>query len=164
MPCKLQVFNIAVVALQYSLVILLYCFLYRVVKIAIRDMASLTFNKMENPSVGKSVEADGMVSPAKLMVIEDKQQLLSATSFTITDNLTIGRSQHNDIVIDSSFVSHEHACISRLYRFAIYFPLCNYIIFIIHYLSTPFFYIYIIQKISRNFNYIRHHIYYLILK
>jgi hypothetical protein len=114
LPGNLQVFNIAVVALQYSLVILLYYFLYRVVKIAIRDMASLTYNKIENPVVGKLVAADGRISPAKLVVIEDKEQLLSATSFTITDNLTIGRSQHNDIIIDSSFVSHEHACISRV--------------------------------------------------
>lgn len=114
MPGKLQVFNIAVIALQYSLVILLYYFLYRVVKIAIRDMAGLTYNKIENSAVGKLVEADDLVSPAKLVVMEDKQQLLSATSFTITDNLTIGRSQHNDIIIDSNFVSHEHACISRL--------------------------------------------------
>lgn len=114
MPGKMQVFNIAVIVLQYSLVILLYYFLYRVVKIAIRDMAGLTFNKIENSFVSKAAEADALVSSAKLLVIEDKQQLLSATSFTITDNLTIGRSQHNDIVIDSNFVSHEHACISRL--------------------------------------------------
>jgi len=114
LPGKLQLFNIAVMVLQYSLVILLYYFLYRIVKIAIRDMAGLVFNKIESPVVGKAVEADELVSPAKLVVLEDKQQLLAATSFAITDNLTIGRSQHNDIIIDSNFVSHEHACISRL--------------------------------------------------
>lgn len=114
MPGKLQVLNIAVIALQYSLVILLYYFLYRVTKIAIRDMAGLICNKIEHPAGGKTAEADGLVSSAKLTVIEDQQQLLAAASFTITDNLTIGRSQHNDIVIDSSFVSHEHACISRV--------------------------------------------------
>ena len=114
MPGNLQVFNIAVVALQYSLVILLYYFLYRVVKIAIRDMASLAFNNMEKPDIYKKSEANQNLSAAKLVVIEDTQQLLSTTCFTITDNLTIGRSQHNDIIIDSSFVSHEHACISKL--------------------------------------------------
>ena len=40
--------------------------------------------------------------------------MLSQTTFTIVDSLTIGRSQHNNVVIDNSFVSHEQACISRL--------------------------------------------------
>lgn len=115
MPGKLQLFSIAVIALQYSLVILLYYFLYRVVRIATRDMASLALNKIETSVVYGKAEADaGCLSAPRLVIIEDKQQLVAKTSFTIIDSLTIGRSQHNDIVIDNSFVSHEHACISRV--------------------------------------------------
>jgi hypothetical protein len=115
LPGKLQVFNIVVIALQYSLVILLYYFLYKVVKIAVRDLARLTSsNELEDSLVRDKIEDDsGGYSSPRLVVIDDKNQLLSKTLFTITDSLTIGRGQHNTIIIDNSFVSHEHACISR---------------------------------------------------
>lgn len=115
MPGKLQVFNIAVIALQYSLVILLYYFLYRVVKIAAHDLTSLTFNDLKDSVFHTKEETPSTVSsPPRLVVIDDKQELLSQTVFTIIDSLTIGRSQQNTVVIDNNFVSHEHACISRL--------------------------------------------------
>ena len=110
MPGKLQVFNMVVIALQYSLVVLLYYFLYRVVKFAARDLSSMAFDDRANGAVS---DADFNSQP-QLVVIDDRQELLSQTVFTIGDSLTIGRSQHNNVVIDNSFVSHEHACISRL--------------------------------------------------
>jgi hypothetical protein len=115
LPGKLQVFNMVVIALQYSLVVLLYYFLYRVVKLAARDLASLAIADLTEGVVwNKGENAAGFSSPARLVVIDDRQELLPQTLYTIVDSLTIGRSQHNNVVIDNSFVSHEHACISRL--------------------------------------------------
>ncbi|WP_371370928.1 FHA domain-containing protein [Sporomusa aerivorans] len=110
MPGKMQVLNIVVVALQYSLVLLLYYFLYRVVKLATRDLAVLATNRPPQRCVSENPAA---LKPARLVVIDDKQALLSQTVFAIVDSLIIGRSEHNDITINDSFISHEHACISR---------------------------------------------------
>ena len=115
MPGKMQVFNIVVIALQYSLVILLYYFLYHVIKIAGKDLTSLS-DPVKNTVLASSkrqAAAGSDTPPPRLVVIADKQALLSQTSFVITDSLTIGRSEHNDLVINDSFVSHEHACISK---------------------------------------------------
>lgn len=115
MPGKLQVLNIVVITLQYSLVILLYYFLYRVVKLAARDLARLAFDDLDDWVVGDKGKNDaGFPAQPRLVVIDDPQELLSQKDFTIVDSLTIGRSQHNNVVIDNSFVSHEHACISKL--------------------------------------------------
>lgn len=116
MPGNLQILNVVVIALQYSLVILLYYFLYRVVKIAIRDMANLTFNRKSEDLPGRDrTPTDSEVSVVpRLIVLEDTQQLLSESVFIVKESLTIGRGQHNNMVIDSSFVSHEHACISKV--------------------------------------------------
>jgi len=114
LPGKLQVFNIIVIALQYSLVVLLYYFLYRVVKLAVRDLNRLAFDDLDDSVVHDTGLSDAdFHSQPRLVVIDDHQELLSQTFFTIVDSLTIGRSQKNNVVIDSSFVSHEHACISR---------------------------------------------------
>lgn len=115
MPGKMQVFNIVVIALQYSLVILLYYFLYHVIKIAVKDLTSLSDNVRNTVFVSSELQAaaGSDTPPPRLVVIADKQALLSQTSFVITDSLTIGRSEHNDLVINDSFVSHEHACISK---------------------------------------------------
>ena len=114
MPGKLQVFNVIVIALQYSLVVLLYYFLYRVVKLAARDLNRLAFDDLDDSLVHDTgVSTADFHSQPRLVVIDDHQELLSQTFFTIVDSLTIGRSQQNNVVIDSSFVSHEHACISR---------------------------------------------------
>ena len=115
MPGKLQVLNIVTIVLQYSLVILLYFFLYRVIKIAIKDLTGLS-DKVRAPALvsSESQETAGNDRPTpKLIVMDDKQALLSQSMYVVTDNLTIGRSEHNDIVINDSFVSHEHACISK---------------------------------------------------
>lgn len=115
MPGKLQVLNIVVITLQYSLVVLLYYFLYRVVKLAARDLNRLAFDDPDDSVVHDTGGSDAdFHSQPRLLVTDDHQELLAQTVFTIADSLTIGRSQHNNIVIDSSFVSHEHACISRV--------------------------------------------------
>jgi hypothetical protein len=115
LPGKLQVLNIVVIALQYSLVVLLYYFLYRVVKLAARDLNRLAFDDLDDSIVNNTGVSDAdFSSQPRLVVVDDHQELLSQTFFTIVDSLTIGRSQHNNVVIDSSFVSHEHACISKV--------------------------------------------------
>lgn len=114
MPGKMQVLNIVVIVLQYGLVILLYYFLYQIIKIAIKDLTGLS-DKVRAPLVSAELQAtaSGDMPLPKLVVMDDKQALLSQQAFVITDSLTIGRSEHNDIVINDSFVSHEHACISK---------------------------------------------------
>lgn len=110
----MQVLSILVIALQYSLVVLLYYFLYRVVKIASKDLNKLTFAEPA-PSFIKYAtdEESSFADSPKLIVLDDKNGLLSQTVFEIDDSLSIGRSQHNDLVINDNFVSHEHACISK---------------------------------------------------
>ncbi|BBB93034.1 MAG TPA: FHA domain-containing protein [Methylomusa anaerophila] len=93
--------------MQYGLVMLLYYFLYRVLKVV-----SLDILKGYNNYNQSTTESNAQ--PAKIVVVEDAQKKLSQPVFDLTDSMTIGRGAYNDIVINDSFVSHEHACISRL--------------------------------------------------
>ena len=111
MPGKMQVLSILVIALQYSLVILLYYFLYRVVRLAARELNTLA---AYDPSLLRyDADTPARSQPARLVVTSDQQSLLAQTSFSIDESLIIGRSPHNDVTINDSFISHEHACISR---------------------------------------------------
>lgn len=110
----MQVLSILVIALQYSLVILLYYFLYRVVKIASKDLNKVAFDEPATSLVRYAPDEDSNFADSpRLIVLDDKNALLSQTVFTIDDSLSIGRSQHNDLIINDNFVSHEHACISK---------------------------------------------------
>lgn len=115
MPGKIQVINVLVVGLQYTLVILLYYFLYRIVKIVKYDLTRLTVDTPEASFVRENdkLETGSLERPPRLIVVEDQQGLLSQSVFIISDNVTVGRSQHNTIVINDNFISHEHACISE---------------------------------------------------
>ncbi|HWR44786.1 FHA domain-containing protein [Sporomusa sp.] len=113
MPGKIQVLSIVIIALQYSLVLLLYYFLYRVVKIASQDLTKLTLEPQALIVHSQQEEGASISQPPKLIVIDDSKELLSQTVYPIVESLAMGRSQHNDLVINDTFVSHEHACISK---------------------------------------------------
>lgn len=106
MPGKIHWLSIVAVTLQYSLVLLLYYFLYRVIKIAAQDLTRQT--AISRPLA----ESTGRGELPKLLVIDDSKSLLAQTVYPIAESLALGRSQHNDVVINDSFVSYEHACIS----------------------------------------------------
>lgn len=114
MPGKIQFLNIIAIALQYSLVLLIYYFLYRVVNIAFKDLTKLTIAPQSPLSLqlqpGGSYEGNQV---PRLVLIDDEKALLSQAVYPIAENLAIGRSQNNDLVINDTFVSHEHACISK---------------------------------------------------
>lgn len=114
MPGKLQVLHIVAIVLQYSLLILLYYFLYRVLAVAVRDLRSAAADETNFPVGDKQYQdIEGSANP-RLVVVEDCQELLAQTVIPLAGSLMIGRSRHNNLVIDSSFVSHEHACISKM--------------------------------------------------
>lgn len=95
---------IASILLQYSLVILVYLFLFRVLKLAYLEFTS----PYQNSSLKKEPAL------ARLTVISSGTVALSAAQYKIDESIAIGRSEHNDIMIDDSFVSSEHACITAV--------------------------------------------------
>ncbi|QDR80671.1 FHA domain-containing protein [Sporomusa termitida] len=112
MPGKIHWLSIVAITLQYSLVLLLYYFLYRVIKIAAKDLARQTTAPQVRAVAWQEEEGTGSNELPKLLVIDDSKNLLAQTVYPIAESLAIGRSQHNDVVINDSFVSYEHACIS----------------------------------------------------
>lgn len=109
MPSKVQLLNIIGVLLQYGLVILLYYFLFRVLRIISRDLRAPRGEPAPQPAAlpaGKSEEA-------KLTVVDSGPLTLSKASYVLGETVAIGRSEANDIVVPENFVSHEHALITR---------------------------------------------------
>jgi pSer/pThr/pTyr-binding forkhead associated (FHA) protein len=50
--------------------------------------------------------------PTATLIIKPTGSDIGGTVFHLGENTSIGRSEHNDIVVTGSFVSHEHACIT----------------------------------------------------
>lgn len=108
MPNKILLFSILGMVLQYSLLVLIYYFLFKVIKIAYIDLT------LENTSTIKRNHTSSTVSiQAKLVVIDSGHVKLAQSSFLLDETLYIGRSESNGIIIDDSFVSHEHASINK---------------------------------------------------
>ena len=104
MPNKILLFSILGMVLQYSLLVLIYYFLFKVIKIAYIDLT------LENTSTHTSSTVS---IQAKLVVIDSGHVKLAQSSFLLDETLYIGRSESNGIIIDDSFVSHEHASINK---------------------------------------------------
>lgn len=96
--------TITSVLLQYSLLLLVYFFLFKVLKLAYAEFSAPCDSKAGN-------DAPGI---ARLTVVATGKNPLSATQFSIDESIAIGRSDHNDIIVDDSFVSSEHACITAV--------------------------------------------------
>ncbi|MBP2626448.1 MAG: domain containing protein [Firmicutes bacterium] len=109
MPNKALVFNVIGIVLQYSLLILIYYFLYRVIKTISKDL------KISRQSVvlGQKKNNSASYYQGKLLVVDSGHIKLAQTIFILGETITIGRNEHNDIIIDDVFVSYEHANINR---------------------------------------------------
>lgn len=102
-----EVFAVIGMFLQYSLLLLIYYFLYRLVRFGYLDLQGRRTTSIEKniPSVRNSL--------AKITVIAAGAEPLSQTDYVIHEGLTIGRNQNNTIILEDPFISYEHACISR---------------------------------------------------
>ena len=109
MPTKVMVLNIISIVLQYSLLALIYYFLFMIIKVIYRDLSSSTINsELPKPLYTETSKAN----KSRLAVIDSKNVTLQFDSFDLDEATSIGRSDTNDIVIDDKFVSYEHACIT----------------------------------------------------
>lgn len=104
MPGQFVILNIATIVLQYSLLLLLYYFLYKVIKIIYLDL-----KQVHQPE--KTRLPENLSNPARLLLLNDNS--VSQTVYALREITSIGRKNNNDIVVEKNFVSSEHACIER---------------------------------------------------
>ncbi|MDR3589783.1 MAG: FHA domain-containing protein [Negativicutes bacterium] len=111
MPSKMLILNTLGIVLQYGMVVLLYYFLFKVVRLVYCEMVGpgAAGQRVPLPAAPPVQEAP----QAKLVVLDAGPVKLSRTEFSLGETISIGRHDGNDIVINDSFVSHEHACITR---------------------------------------------------
>lgn len=92
------------VILQYGVLLLLFIFIFKIVKFMRQD-------------IRKSVEPvhhETAAAEAVLTVVQAQDAALVGRRFAFTEAISIGRSDDNDIVLRDTFVSHHHALITRL--------------------------------------------------
>ncbi len=110
MPSKVVVLNFIGILLQYAVLALLYYFLFRVLRVVYRDL------KAGRPA--ERVPAMAVAEPsapesARLVVVDAGAVAMSRGEYGLGETVSIGRGEENDIVVADSFVSHEHALITR---------------------------------------------------
>lgn len=109
MPTKTMVLNIIGVALQYAVLALLYYFLFQVLRAVYRDLKGpRTEERPKAPAAEPAAEAT-----ARLVVADAGAVTMSSPVYELGETVAIGRGEGNDIVIHDTFVSHEHALITR---------------------------------------------------
>ena len=109
MPGKAWIMNVAGFVLQYVFLLLVYYFIYRIVRIIIQDLrkaAAVSF-AADFPSVEKKMEAS-----ARLIVMDPFPGHPIGKIISLGEATAIGRGEGNDILINDSFISHEHSCIT----------------------------------------------------
>lgn len=112
MPGKMLVLNAIGIILQYGLLLLLYYFLYKVARLVYLDIAGL--KPAVPPVVATMSQSREQSLPEAVLVVTSSGTVkLSQPSYRLGESTTIGRSSEADIIINDSFVSHEHACISK---------------------------------------------------
>jgi pSer/pThr/pTyr-binding forkhead associated (FHA) protein len=109
LPTKVQLLNIIGVLLQYSLVVLLYYFLFQVLRAVYRDLKA----PRGEPFVQPAPAPEGADDEARLTVVEAGAVALKSSVYPLGETVSIGRGEGNDIVVAENFVSHEHALITR---------------------------------------------------
>lgn len=102
MASKMLASQVLVIALQYSVLLLMCFFLYRVLQITYRDFSAM------DGQLPSAVRDTGMLKIIEPGLLSGKE-----LAYPIGETLNIGRSEGNDIVINETTVSHEHACITR---------------------------------------------------
>jgi len=103
--------------LRYALLIVLYLFIFRIVVFIIRDLRQVSYKgkpsgaaepKPERSGKRDNGEAGG--PPGELVVLESlTPSLRKGEVVKINDHITIGREHTNDVQVEDSFTSHEHA-------------------------------------------------------
>ncbi|MBC8015871.1 MAG: FHA domain-containing protein [Sporomusaceae bacterium] len=110
MPNKALVLNFIGIILQYSLLILIYYFLFRVIKMVATDL----IKPKQGAAIGsKSNNESAIDYKGKLTIVDSGHLTLAQTIFILGETSSIGRNEHNEIIIDDAFVSYEHANINR---------------------------------------------------
>lgn len=109
MPNKALVFNFIGIMLQYSLLILIYYFLLRVIKMFSTDL----IKPRQSVAIENNHNNSTIFNRGKLIVVDSGHLTLAQTIFILGETVSIGRNEHNGIVIDDVFVSYEHANINR---------------------------------------------------
>ncbi len=104
------VLNTIGIVLQYSLLGLIYYFLSKVIKVIYTDLNRFGKN---NSSIKDVLNNSDLYKRAKLLVVDSGNIKLAQTSFFLDDTIYLGRNVQNGIIIDDSFVSHEHASINK---------------------------------------------------
>lgn len=105
-----MVLNIIGIALQYAVLVLLYYFLFQVLRAVYRDLRG---ERAEGrPTVAVAEPAPAALT-ARLAVVDAGAVAMARPVYELGETVSIGRGEGNDIVVPDSFVSHEHALITR---------------------------------------------------
>jgi pSer/pThr/pTyr-binding forkhead associated (FHA) protein len=102
--------------LKFCFLALLYLFLYRVVRVVISEMRApaptppAPAAPAEAPAPARAERTKGR-GPSRIRVLEPAAR--SGETYTVTDEVTVGRGGGCGIVLDDGFVSQVHA---RFYR------------------------------------------------
>jgi len=110
LPSKVVVLSAIGVGLQYAVVALLYYFLFLALKAIYRDLKGARSGRPA--PVAPAAAAEG-AEAARLTVVDSGPVALDKPVYTLGETTAIGRGEDNDIVVRDSFVSHEHALITR---------------------------------------------------
>ena len=110
MPGKVMVLGTIGILLQYTLVILLYYFLYTVVKMILIDLRQPASKQADAVQPFAAYRED----PGRLTVVESGQTGIDGAVFRLEDAFSIGRGEQNNVTINDGFTSHEHACITKI--------------------------------------------------
>lgn len=94
------------IALQYGLLLLLLFFVYKLIK----------FMAADSRAVREDIYAVTEITneEAVLTVLEAADETMVGQRFAFSDEISIGRGNDNDIVLNDSFASHHHAVIALL--------------------------------------------------
>lgn len=107
MPIKVLIPVLLSIILQYCVVVLIYYFLFRIIKMLYLELKA-------DPSPALSLQPAGLPPQrASLLVLDSGSSNLQAFRYYIGETMTIGRNSSNHLIIDDGFVSYEHACISQ---------------------------------------------------
>lgn len=108
MPIKVLVPTLLSIILQYSVVVLIYYFLFRIIKMLYLELKTDPVFSLQ-PAASPLPRRDY----ASLLMIDRGNSKLQMARYDLGETTTIGRNPSNDIVIDDGFASYDHACISR---------------------------------------------------
>lgn len=106
MPGQFVILNIITIIFQYTLLFLLYYFLYKVIKIIYLDL-----QQARQLICADNLATDNLINSARLFLLTNTNSL--QTVYPLKDMVSIGRKNSNDIVVDENFVSSEHVCIEK---------------------------------------------------